>query len=232
MASILLGGIIADIRGKLGALVFSRNKGGAYIRNNTVPINPATPLQEVLRSIFTNLVIAWREVLTPAERDAWAVYGENVTVKNRVGEDITLTGFNHYMRSNTPRIQSGLTRVDAAPATFSLADQDATLAFTASEATQDMSVVFDDTKPWASEDDAALIVYAGIPVDPTVNFFKGPWRLSAAIPGNLAVPITSPQVLTEPYPVVELQRQTIYGRISRADGRLSEKFLVRDAVAA
>jgi len=45
MAIIKFSAIVSDARGKIGGNVFSRNKGGSYIRSYVKPINPSTPKQ-------------------------------------------------------------------------------------------------------------------------------------------------------------------------------------------
>ena len=230
MAVISLGGIVADIRGKLGGIVFSKNSSGGYVRQNTKPVNPQSALQNVLRAIFTTLVTAWRETLTESQREGWGVYAKNVVVKNKVGNDIYLSGFNHFIRSGTPRVQAGLDYIEDAPGSFSLADQDPTVTFSPSESAQTADVVFDTSKAWLDEDGSAMLIYGGIPVDPTINFFDGPYRYMDKIEGDSVTPPTSPATMAEPWPVVEDQRQYAYGRISLADGRLSEKFPVYGSV--
>ena len=42
MAKIKMTAIVADMRNKLNGSVFSRNRGGAYIRTKVTPINPQT----------------------------------------------------------------------------------------------------------------------------------------------------------------------------------------------
>lgn len=232
MARVTYGSLVTAISGKLGGIVFGHNKRGPYVRLKGQTVNPNTALQVIIRTIFTTLQTAWRETLDAAERAAWDLYAENVPLSDGIGDPYNVTGMNMYQRSNVARLQGTLDRVDVAPATFSLADKDTLFAVSASEATQLASVAFDDTKPWLDEDGSALLVYAGRPVDPTINFFNGPWRFAGAIEGDGITPPTTPADLPEPWPVVEGQKQFFYGRISLADGRMSEPFQVSGAVGA
>ena len=121
-------------------------------------------------------------------------------------------------------IQGGLTRVDAAPVVFTLPGEDSSFAVTASEATQLLSVAFDDELDWLDEDGGAMLVSSGIPVNPTVNFFGGPYRFADAIEGDAVTPPTTPTTMTSPFQIAEDQKVFARGRIVLADGRLSNFF--------
>ena len=208
--------------GSSGGTVFSHNRSGAYIRARSKPVNPNTARQVVVRNAVRALSIAWSAVLTQLQRDAWNVYAANVSWLNRLGETITLTGLNHFIRSNTPLLQNGLARIDDAPGQFNLATAELALVCSASEATQQVSVGFDAAADWANEDDAHQFVYMGLPQNESIAFFAGPYRLIGQIDGDGTTPPTSPELLAAAFPFVEGQRIWIRTRIIRADGRLSE----------
>lgn len=208
--------------GSLGATVYSRNRFGQYLRPRSVPVNPNTDRQAVIRTIMRQLTIAWNQDLSAAQRDGWKTYGDNVAVLNKFGEPVFLTGLNHYVRSNAGLLQAGGTRVDDAPTTFNLGDSEQGLGGAASAATQLLALQFDDSAAWASEDDAYQLVYMGQPQNPSHTFFNGPWRLAGTIDGDATTPPTSPTSLSAPFTFVAGQRIWIRTRIARADGRLSE----------
>ena len=118
----LVRGILTTMSGSLGGITAARNKGGQYLRARVVPVDPGSPAQTTLRTIFASLNVAWQTVLTQVQRDAWITYAANVTVVNRIGETVNLTGQNMYVRSNTPRVQAGFARVDAGPTSFNLGE--------------------------------------------------------------------------------------------------------------
>lgn len=208
--------------GSIGATVWSHNRFGPYVRARSIPVNPNTDRQAAVRNAVRALAIAWQNELTQAQRDAWKVYADNVSWLNRLGEVVTLTALNHYIRSNTPLVQSAIARVDDAPVIFNLGDAEAALGGSASEATQLASVTWDDTAAWASEDGAYQFVSCGLPQNGNIGFFGGPWRLLSVISGNSGVPPTSPTSATWQFPFGEGQRLWLRSRIARADGRLSE----------
>lgn len=59
MAKIKFGAMMVDASGKLGGQVFSKNRGGAYIRTKATPLNPQTTAQMTIRGIFASISSAW-----------------------------------------------------------------------------------------------------------------------------------------------------------------------------
>lgn len=224
MALIKYGGGVTQMAGSIAGNVFARNRYGNYVRARTKPTNPNTGLQQTVRAILTQLTVRWSQTLTAAQRTAWNLYGASVVMTNRLGESMNLSGFNHYLRSNISRLQAGAAIVDAGPTIFEIPDADPTFVVSGSEATQMLSFVFDNTLNWANEAGGHLIKFQGSPQNPQRNFFAGPWRLLGAIDGAVETPPTSPDEEPVAFAIAETQRQWVYGRISRADGRLSEPF--------
>lgn len=206
--------------GKQGGIVWSRNRSGAYVRNRAVPVNPNTDRQVAVRNAVRSIAIAWDTILTAVQRAAWEVYASNVVWKNKLGQDIHLTGLNHFVRSNTPRVQNGIARVDAAPVIFDLAIAELELAASASEATQDLTINGDGGAPWVGEADAWQFFFMGLPQNGSIKFFGGPYRQLTAVPG--AGPPPFPVVIAAAFPFAENQRIWVRSRIARGDGRLSE----------
>jgi len=225
MALIRLG-LGSQASGSLGGTVFSHNRFGAYVRARSIPVNPQTARQVVVRNIMQNLAILWNNTLTQAQRDAWIEYGANTPYLNRLGEAINLTGLNWYTGSNLLALQAGLTRVDDAPTIFTQAQAELALAVTASEATQNLTITYDDTQDWVSEDGAQQSVFMGIPKNANTKFFKGPWQFIGLIAGDSGAPPVSPAVIAASYPFAAGQRIWVKTRIRRADGRYSAPAIV------
>lgn len=210
--------------GSLNGTVFSHNRFGMYVRQRSTPVNPSTQRQQDVRAVFTSLVADWSEVLTQAQRDAWNLFGNSVEVLNKVGDPVNLTGLNHFVRSNSVLLQCGLPQVDDGPTTFSLPSVDPTLVATASEATQLLSIAFDDALEWLDEDDAGLAVLMASPKGVGVNFLGGPMRYAGVLLGDSSTPLTTPQTMAVPFVVTEDQKTQVQCRIARADGRVSAPF--------
>lgn len=224
MANVKYGGGVVEMSGSIAGNVFARNRSGFYVRARTHPINPNTSNQQAVRGILTYLSARWSGTLTAAQRTAWNLYASSVAMKNKLGEVIYLSGYNHYLRSDCPRLQAGLPVVDAGPTIFELPEKDPTIVDTISEAAQQHSLAFDDALEWIDEDDAALLVLEGSPQNAQRNFFAGPYKYVSFIEGDSVTPPTTPDTFATEHVVVEGQRIWIQCRISRADGRLSEPF--------
>ena len=106
--------LLADIRGSIGGTTYSRNRGGSYARNRTVPINPNSPSQERARSDLSYYSVEWNGLSTD-QRIAWNQYAETVVALNVLGESITYTGQQMYIRSNTLLELAGLAAVSDPP---------------------------------------------------------------------------------------------------------------------
>lgn len=209
--------------GRLGATIASRNRSGNYLRAGTKPINPNTERQSIVRVAQAGLVVAWSQTLTQAQRDAWALWASNMPTQNRLGQSMNITGQNAYIRANVSRLQSGLARVDDGPTIFEDAAPEQSLVGSGSEATQQLSVAYDDEHDWCDEDGAGQLLYMGAPQNQSVNFFGGPYRFVGVIEGNSTTPPTSPAASLDvpDWPIAEDQAIWLRTRISRADGRLS-----------
>jgi hypothetical protein len=224
MALVKFGGGITEMRGSIGGSVFSRNRSGATVRARTTPVNPKTALQSAIRAIISFVSQSWRTATTAAQKAGWAVYAANVPAKNKLGEVISLSGFNQYVKSNVAAQNAGLTAILSAPSVFTLPGEDSTLAAVISEGSQEIAVTFDATREWVDEDNAGLLIYMGMPQDDSIEFFDGPWRYAGIISGDGTAPPVTGDAVAVPFPVVADQKVFVQARIIRADGRLSDTF--------
>lgn len=114
MATILPGPALSDIRGSVGGVTFSRNRGGAYARARVTTTNPNTPKQTVTRQHFGQLISTWKN-LTSAQRQAWVTLGGQMIRHNRVAQVYTLTGSQAFQSVNIVRSLFGLATDNVAP---------------------------------------------------------------------------------------------------------------------
>lgn len=224
-------GIVTQISGSLGGLVGAHGKSGLYFRARAIPTNPNTPLQQAVRNYMASLTSAWQGVLTAVQRSAWAVYAENVTLPNPLGDAVNVGGMNMFIRSNVGRLQSAEPQVNDGPAIFNLGEMTSP-TFAASAATGLVSVTFDNTDAWANEDDAAMLVYCSSPKSPTINYFDGPYRYIGKVQGDAVTAPTSPADIASGHTLTAGQKLFCQVRVSRADGRLTSKFQGLLTVAA
>ena len=138
---------------------------------------------------------AWGEELTAVQRAAWDTYAANVSWLDSLGQAIQLSGINHYIRANTPRLQAlaevtivggtSVARVDAGPTTFLLgvspAVTAAAIAFAAGPPITNTLTI-----DWSNGTalDNAVLLYCSPPQNPSINFYKGPYLLMSEEAGD------------------------------------------------
>lgn len=225
-------GLTGEARGSLGGITAARNRYGLYFRQRVVPVNPNSPRQQFVRTVFQFLAFDWVNTLTQLQRDAWNLYGENVLLKNKLGDDIQLIGYSHFQRSNGAILAAGGTAVLDGPTNFSLPGADVTFAAAISEATQLISVTFDNTLGWANQDAGHMLVHMALPRAGSRDFIGGPTRVADAIDGDAITPPTSPATIAVPFAVAQTQKTEVLARIIEDDGRVSSLFRVTVTVAA
>lgn len=221
----------SQFSGSLGGVTAAHNRSGGYLRARVIPVNPNTTFQQTVRNIQGNLATSWVTTLTQIQRDAWDLYGDNVAMLNRTGDTIFLTGLNHFVRTNVPRIQVGIPRQDDAPTVFALTD--VTLpGMVVSFAGQTATVTYNNADEWAITDDGFLSLALSRPANPTINYFKGPYRFADVELGNTATPPTSPLVSALPFPVALGQKVFAFIRGETSTGRLSQGIRLGAVVGA
>lgn len=226
MALIKFSSLVTSASGSTGGTTFARNRYGAYMRNRTKPVNPNSSRQQSVRGALSTLTVRWSQVLSDIQRQAWNDYANSVTVKNKLGEDVYLTGFNHYIRSNSLLVRAGLDPVDAGPTIYELPSPDDTMIVDVNSVTGGkLSISFSTTAGWANEPGGHLFIFAGQPQNPQRNFFNGPWRYAGKADGDASTPPTSPMELDNPFTPGSGNKQWVYNRVIRADGRLSEIYV-------
>ena len=225
MALIKFGGGVVGMAGKIGGTVYARNRYGQYARSWANPVNPRSDRQTAIRGIIGALGDLWGQTLTDDQRAGWENYASNVDMKNRLGETIQLSGFNHFCRSNAVRIHAGLETVLDAPAIQALAEHDTAFAIDATAGSSSIEVTFDATKDWVGEAGAAMLVHLSSLVNGNIQFYGGSYRYAGKVLGDASTPPTSPATITYPGPTPQAgQRIFAKARVVRADGRVSEFF--------
>ncbi len=227
---LIKGAFVSGMSGSVGGVTASHGRSGAYFRARVPPVNPNTIYQQAVRTIQANLASAWVNELSEVQRDAWDVYGSQVATTNRVGDTIYLTGLNWFIAMNLPRMQCGLLRESDAPTVFALASL--TLpTWEVDEAGQESSLTYTNTDAWAIAVGGYLRIAMSRPQNPSVKYFKGPYRYLDFEPGAV-IPPTSPLVSAVNFPVVEGQRVFAMVRASTPDGRISAEVRLNTLVIA
>jgi len=99
MAKIKFGMMMTDARGKLGGQVFSKNRGGSYVRTKVTPANPQTTAQVQARARLGQFSSGWSG-LTEEERLAWNSAVSSYAKTDIFGDLRNPTGKNLYAKLN------------------------------------------------------------------------------------------------------------------------------------
>lgn len=183
MALVKFGGGIIQMSGSIAGDVHARNRFGNYIRPRTKPVNPRSSRQENARNIISYLAEYWHETLTGVQRGLWDTYAAAVAMKNRLGETIHLTGFNHFIRSNACRMTFHPGPVTFAPDVLSLPEKDPDLVVSAEDIAGQTFTFTNNVAFFAANGDpfVTIMLYQGQPQLVSRNFFAGPWRYMGGI---------------------------------------------------
>jgi hypothetical protein len=122
MAKIKLGAMAQDVRGKLGGTVYSRNRGGAYVRCKVSPVQPITPYNTLSRDLFKAVSQHWSQVLTDGQRAGYEAFAAVHAFVDVFGDSIILSGVAFFQATNKRNRQVGEDYIDDAPPGWNVDD--------------------------------------------------------------------------------------------------------------
>lgn len=114
MALMIPGPVVSQLSGRIGGTIFSRNKGGAYIRNGSKPIIVTTEAAQTIKAIVAANSRAWAD-LTEVVRAAWKTWAGENPVINRLGQARTLSGHQAFVQLNSRLLYAGQTPLTNPP---------------------------------------------------------------------------------------------------------------------
>lgn len=117
---ILWGAMVVAGSGKLGGHVASTNKGGAYFRTKTTPLNPQTTAQTTVRASLSALAQAWKG-LTAAQQLAWNNAVGSFATTQIFGSSKSISGISLYCRINQNITLAGGVAISVPPAIITVA---------------------------------------------------------------------------------------------------------------
>lgn len=91
MANIRTGSIVSEIRGKVSSEIYSRNRGGAYVKAYAIPTNPASSRQSANRTSFALATSTWTN-LSEIEKIRWEQSASSFIRPDRLGRMRATTG--------------------------------------------------------------------------------------------------------------------------------------------
>lgn len=169
--------ILAQASGSVNGIVFSHNAGGTYMRNRSIPTNPGTDRQDQVRTAMASISNAWKYVLTPAQRILWRNFGALTKVRNRLGDEISLSGIAAFNRVNLFRISTlGLAMLDEPPAATITDAAPSFSSFTAAVGAEpppnaEVTIALAGGTPA----NYSLACYVSGAISPGVTFYRGPY---------------------------------------------------------
>lgn len=127
MAKIVLSDLLNDIRGSIGAHVYSVWKGTHYIREKAASIsNPNSASQELVRTAVSVAAARWSSTLTPAQRSGWNEIAQRWGSASK--EDSSkgykdlmpdmgrnMSGYNAFVKAAVLNTRVGIAVIDDAP---------------------------------------------------------------------------------------------------------------------
>lgn len=212
---VTLGIIVSEARGKVSGNVFSKNKGGAIVRNRVTPINRRSATQQNQRQQLAALAASWRG-LTEAQRVGWNAASPNFPQSDNLGQTIFLSGEQLYVRCNLNLLLIGEAQITDAPTPTSF-DVLAFTSLTPDASSGTIALAFTPTVPAGY----TMVVRATAPYSAGKSFVpQSAFRFIDAI----AAAQTSPQAIAAAYIAV-------HGAITGATGQkiAVEMFLVEVA---
>jgi len=125
--------LTTELSGSMGGAVASSARGGVgYFRRRSIPGNPRTPGQTIVRSILASISAAWVSVLTGPQRAAWeAIAGEESS------------GIGAFNKSNSQVLIAGNSRIDTAPVSLAFANPPVVDTPVVDESANTVSITFD-----------------------------------------------------------------------------------------
>lgn len=106
---------IGQLSGSEGSTTASHNRFASYFRNRTIPVNPRTPAQTLVRDALTSFSQNWK-TLSASAQSGWEQIAALVPLQNTQGQTFFLPGQSFYIRFNLTRRTVGQARLDVAPA--------------------------------------------------------------------------------------------------------------------
>lgn len=97
--------LVTDMRGSVAGITYSKNRYGLTGRGKVTPVNPSSGYQEFQRALLGQAVYGFKN-LTEAQQIAWDNFAAGTPWKNKLGQDVFLTGQAMYIGQRTAGISA------------------------------------------------------------------------------------------------------------------------------
>ena len=229
MAKVKFSAIVSEMRNKLNGSVFSRNRGGAYLRTKVTPVNPGTQAQVLARAKLSQFSQAWRG-LTQAQRDAWNSVTNQWAGTDVFGDVVNPSGNALFNRLNINVSIAGGSMLTLPPSPQG-ADAVTELSVTAAEGTPAMSVTF---LPAAVPASHVMFLESTPNMSPGISNASAAFRKIAVLDAAEASPYAALQDQTDKFGA-PIAGQKIFVRaklINMVTGEVSQRLVASTIVSA
>ena len=114
MAKVRPGGLMGQLSGKVGNVVFSHNRFGSYVRALVKPTQSQSDPSLIQRGVFATISQGWR-LQTDADKLAWKEWAQNNQITDRVGQKQALDGHAAYCMLNQRLFAAGQSLLTVPP---------------------------------------------------------------------------------------------------------------------
>lgn len=108
MANVKYGDGIVSMSGSIAGNVFSKSAGGNHVSALNRRVKTRTTTQQEVRNTFVTCANSWRNDVSSYQIGLWNDYAKRKPNFNRMGQSITRTGWNWFLRFNLLRTRNGL----------------------------------------------------------------------------------------------------------------------------
>jgi len=208
MALVQTGGGITDIRGSIGGTTFSRSAAGLIARTRRKPVNPNSALQSAARAKMSYLAEHWNGTLTEQQRADWRDFAANSPGTNKLGQSISLSGLDCFLRLNAHLLAIPIAVNAGAPTAYGAASQ-TPIVVTASAASQNITLA-DPVSGWDKDtDDDYLAIFLALPQNAGRVGNPRAYQHRTSFPGDSVAPIAFPTEVSYLRTFVEGQRLSV-----------------------
>ncbi len=175
MANIVLGSIVTDIRGSVGAETYSRGPAGLVVKARSNPSQPVSAKRDQIQANFLAVTQAWSGRLTAAQRMAWRAYGHRYPRPNKFGARTIVSGYLAFVRCNCSiKLINSVAWIDVPPEAGMLPIP--TFTVVAFSENGDFLLTI-RLGPYELFEDLCLVASVGKTTNAGVSYYSTPWQI-------------------------------------------------------
>jgi hypothetical protein len=182
MAKVVFGGGVVSMSGKIAGSVFSRNKGGAYVRAKVKPSNPKSSSQTLVRGWMSMISQLWR-TLGDAAIQQWNAAAKSDASVHKNGHTSQLSGHQYHQQLNRNLLQVGSSVITSPPLRVEAA-QMSSVVVSAAKAVPTFTITFAPAIPSGTK----VIVSATAPCSPGKSNLNGKYRVINILDHSVSSP--------------------------------------------